>query len=251
VARANEDGEVLATVVTARAAWLEGPAFARALRQARPEVVGVVQNVNPTTGNVLFGAEDRPLDGAEALTDRLGGVRVTLGPRAFFQVNRGIAALAYEAIAARAAQVGGRARAVDAYAGVGGIALRLAPLFDEVLAVEENPAATARALDEARRAGIVNVEAVTADAAAGLASVPAADLVVLNPPRAGCAPATLDEVARLRPAAVAYLSCNPATLTRDLTALTARGFVVEAATPFDMHPHTPHVEVLATLRAGG
>ena len=74
-----------------------------------------------------------------------------------------------------------------------------------------------------------------------------ADVVVLNPPRKGCGPAVVSEVARLRPRVVAYLSCDPDTLARDLAELATRGYRVRGVTPFDMLPHTPHVEALAVL----
>ena len=80
-----------------------------------------------------------------------------------------------------------------------------------------------------------------------MAEIDRADLVVLNPPRKGCAPAVLAEVVRLAPRAIAYLSCDPDTLARDLAALAARGYRAHAVTPFDMLPHTPHVEALVLL----
>jgi len=109
----------------------------------------------------------------------------------------------------------------------------------------------AGAVDDARAAaaanGLANARFVAGDAAAQLRLVERADVVVLNPPRKGCDPPVLAEVARLGPRAVAYLSCDPDTLARDLAVLEARGFALRAVTPFDMLPHTPHVEALAVL----
>jgi len=85
------------------------------------------------------------------------------------------------------------------------------------------------------------------DAARALHAVPRADLVVLNPPRKGCAEAVLAEVVRLGPRAVAYLSCDADTLARDLAWLAPRGYRAREVTPFDMLPHTPHVEALALI----
>ena len=89
---------------------------------------------------------------------------------------------------------------------------------------------------------------MTGDAAHCLAGVSAVDFVVLNPPRKGCSPDVLAAVARLRPPTLAYLSCNPRTLARDLTVLANTGAQVDQVTPFDMMPHTPHVETLALVR---
>ncbi|HVV50664.1 MAG TPA: methyltransferase domain-containing protein, partial [Polyangia bacterium] len=165
---------------------------------------------------------------------------------AFFQANRGVAALAYAAIA-RALALRPGERLVDAYSGVGGIALALAPEAGEVVGIETHAGAVASAAAAAARNGITNARFLAGDAAAALAVLDRADAVVLNPPRKGCAPAVLDEIVRLAPRAVAYLSCDPDTLARDLAALAARGYRLDAVTPFDMLPHTPHAEALALL----
>ena len=89
------------------------------------------------------------------------------------------------------------------------------------------------------------------DAAQALGQIDRTDVVVLNPPRKGCAPELLAEVARLAPRAVAYLSCDPETLARDLALLATHGYRARAVTPLDMLPHTPHVETLAVLALSG
>jgi 23S rRNA (uracil1939-C5)-methyltransferase len=253
VLRSNHAGQVLAVWIAARP-LVDGPALARRFRALRPEVVGVVEHLNQTRGNVLFaesgGENERVLDGAGTLEDQIDvgahSVRVTLSPGAFFQANRGVAALAYAAIA-RGLSLRRTDRVVDAYCGVGGIALALAPDAGEVIGVEFHAGAVASATASAARNGMANARFLAGDAAAVLATFDRADLVVLNPPRKGCVPAVLDEVVRLAPRAIAYLSCDPDTLARDLALLAVRGYRCDAVTPFDMLPHTPHVEALAVL----
>jgi 23S rRNA (uracil1939-C5)-methyltransferase len=248
VLRANHAGEVLVVFVTARAGAPGLAALAQKLRALRPEVVGVIENVNRTRGNVIYGDADRVLDGAATLEERVGGVRLRLSPRAFFQANRDVAALAYAAIA-RAVDVRPGEHVVDAYCGVGGIALTLARDARDahILGIEENADAIDDATASAALSGISSTSFVAGDVAVRLRDVARADVVVLNPPRKGCVPAVLTEVARLAPRVIAYLSCDPDTLARDLATLTERGYVVREATPFDMLPHTPHVEALAVL----
>ena len=246
ILRASADGAVLVTLVTAREVFPEGEALAGALRAARPEVVGVVQNVNPTRGNALYGPRDVLLSGAATVEDRIGDVRLRVSPQAFLQANRYVAAAAYDAIS-RAVAPRPTERVVDAYAGVGGIALTLAPHAGDVIGIEEHPAAVEDATASAQLNGITNARFVAGDAAARLSECDHAAIVVLNPPRKGCAPAVLAATAALRPRAVAYLSCAPDTLVRDLAALAALGYATRALTPFDMLPHTPHVEALAIL----
>ena len=252
VLRSNHAGQVLVVWIVARP-LLDGAALARQLRAVRSEVVGVVEHENRTRGNVLFSngfESDRLLDGAGTIEDLVAAagrdVRVTLSPGAFFQANRGVAGLAYTAVV-NALAPAPTDRIVDAYCGVGGIALALAPHAGEVIGVESHAGATADATDSAARNAIANVRFVAGDAAQVLSTIDRADQVVLNPPRKGCARAVLDEVVRLAPRAIAYLSCDPDTLARDLALLAARGYRCDAVTPFDMLPHTPHVEALAIL----
>jgi 23S rRNA (uracil1939-C5)-methyltransferase len=246
VLRASADGHVLAVLVTAAQDFPAGAAVAAALQARRPEVRGVVQNINPSRGNVLFGATEVTLAGDRTLADRIGEVRLCVSPQAFFQANRAVAALAYQAIAEGLAPAPGDV-VVDAYAGIGGIALGLAPRVARVIGIEEHPAAVEDAALSAAWNGITNATFVVGDVAERLAAVEQADLVVLNPPRKGCAPAVLDQAAALHPRALAYLSCNPETLLRDLTLLHQRGYRTQHLTPFDMLPHTPHLEALAIL----
>jgi len=246
VLRASADGDVLAVLVTASDAFADGPAVAAALRARRPEVRGVVQNVNPSRGNALFGPREVTLAGERTLSDRIGDVRLCVSPQAFLQANRAVAALAYraiaDAVAPRPTDV-----VVDAYAGIGGIALGLAPRVARVIGIEEHPAAVEDAAVSAGWNGVTNATFVAGDVAERLAAVGRADVVVLNPPRKGCAPAVLDQAAALAPRTIAYLSCNPETLLRDLAILHQRGYRTRHVTPFDMLPHTPHLEALAIL----
>lgn len=245
VLRASHEGRVLVTLITPRPELPEGAALARALRAAFPEVAGVVHNFNPTAGNALFGDAEDCLAGQPFLDDRVGDVPVRLASRSFFQLNRDVAALAYAEITAVAAATGVH-RAVDAYAGAGGIAFALAARGVTVTAIEDNPAATATAAAFARERDMTGVTFVTGDVEEMLAPVGRVDLVVLNPPRRGCAPAVLAATTAATDRAI-YLSCDPDTLARDLATLRSLGLAPERVAPFDMLPHTPHVEALVVV----
>ncbi|HXJ23848.1 MAG TPA: 23S rRNA (uracil(1939)-C(5))-methyltransferase RlmD [Polyangia bacterium] len=251
VLRANQAGEVLAALIVARP-LPDGPALAQRLRALRPEVAGVVEHQNRTRGNAIFeaGGEERVLAGAGEIEDRIGvgdrTLRVRLTPGAFFQANREVAGLAYTALA-EALSVRPDEQVVDAYSGVGGIGLALAAGGAEVVGIESHAGAVANAAAAATLNGITNARFVAGDAAAALTTVERADVVVVNPPRKGCSPELLAEIARLTPRAVGYLSCDPDTLARDLAVLATARYRPRTVTPFDMLPHTPHVEALAIL----
>ena len=254
VLRVAHDGCVLATWVTARPLD-DGAALARAFRAARPDIIGVVEHVNRSAGNAIFdggGDADTVLDGAASIDDQLAidgrPLWLRLSAGAFFQANRDVAALAYAAIARTLAVRSGE-RVVDAYCGAGGIALALAGDAGEVIGIEAHAGAVADATASAALNGVTNARFVTGDVARALGAlaISRADVVVVNPPRKGCDAAVLSDVVRLVPRAIAYLSCDPDTLARDLAVLAGHGYHARTVTPFDMLPHTPHVEALAVL----
>jgi 23S rRNA (uracil1939-C5)-methyltransferase len=249
--RASAEGRVLATLVAARSDWGQvATAVAAALMQQSPALMGVVLNLNPAAGNALLGKAEELLAGQPTLDDQIGDVTVRLGSRSFFQANRAVGSRIYRDLLARLpgspASPSRLGIAVDAYSGAGGIALSLLPRSSQVIAIEENPAATSAATSLLGASEAARLRLVTADAAQGLAAVEHADLVVVNPPRKGCSPEVLTELRRLSPRWIAYLSCDPGTLARDLDVLAA-DTTVTSVVPYDMMPHTPHVETLALL----
>jgi 23S rRNA (uracil1939-C5)-methyltransferase len=246
ILRVNHLQEVLVTLVTPHRDWPTGVKVAERLRALKREVVGVVQNVNPGKGNAIYGRENLPLDGRATLDDKVGSAFVRLSPTAFFQVNRDVATILYADLLA-ASGLTGTERVVDCYTGVGGVALTLASRAAEVIGIEENPSAVEDALASAHLNHANRTRFVCGDAAEKLGELDAADVIVLNPPRRGCAPAVLEATARLRPRLILYVSCSPETLVRDLGLLRQKGFVTHSVRPYDMLPQTPHVEALAVL----
>ena len=191
------------------------------------------------------------LDGAASIDDQLdvGGrpLRLRLSAGAFFQANRDVAALAYAAIA-RALAVRAGERVVDAYCGVGGIALALAADAGEVIGIEvpRRRGRRRHGLGGAERRHQRPLRRRRRRARAGARSTAPTSSSSTRRARAAT-PTCSTEVARLAPRAVAYLSCDPDTLARDLAVLAAHGYHARTVTPFDMLPHTPHVEALAVL----
>jgi 23S rRNA (uracil1939-C5)-methyltransferase len=246
ILRVNHLGRVLVTLVTAADGFVDGEAIAHELMAARHEVAGVVQNINRSRGNALYGDDERTLGGEPHLWERVGTVQLRLSSTAFFQVNRDIAARIYGDLGAAAALTG-QERVVDAYAGVGGIALTLARGAAEVVGIEEHERAVADAHAGALANHAVRARFLVGDVEATLAGLGAADVVVLNPPRRGCAHKVLEATAALKPRLVAYVSCAPDTLARDLAALGKLGLRTRSVVPYDMLPQTAHVESMALV----
>ncbi len=246
ILRANATGQVLVTLVTSGDAFPCRDLVVQSLVARAPNVIGVVQNVNPSRGNEIFGSFEHTLHGEPTIEDRIGDVRLRISSRAFFQANRDVANAAYQAITA-ATRPGPTDRIVDAYAGVGGIALTLAPLAEVVIGIEEHVGAVGDAEASAVLNVTKNARFVAGDVVEHLGELGHADIVILNPPRKGCAPEVLQQAVALGPRVIAYLSCAPDTLLRDLAILAASNYRTTEIRPFDMLPHTSHLEALAIL----
>ncbi len=204
-------------------------------------------NENTSAGNRILG-EKSVLAGGELAPVTVDGLQVSVHPHAFFQVNDGVRQKLYAA----AAEHANSHAAVDAYSGAGILSALLARKASAVLGVEIETAAVRSAQDMAARNGIQNVTFVCDDCAEALPRLPQAfrgqnTVVVLDPPRAGCDRRVLAALSAACPAKIVYISCNPATLARDVSLLTQSGFALSSVTPFDMFPQTAGVETLCVL----
>ncbi|HEV3470129.1 MAG TPA: class I SAM-dependent RNA methyltransferase [Pyrinomonadaceae bacterium] len=177
----------------------------------------------------------------------VGGERYRFDAGCFFQINH---ALLEPLVAAGIGDAAGET-ALDLYCGVGLFTLPLARRFARVTGVEGNPAAAAYARRNLSDAGLPNATVETAPVgdwlSARAAQLPRPDLLLLDPPRAGAEPETVRAILSIRPARVSYVSCDPATLARDLHALTAGGYQISSLRAFDMFPQTHHVETVVHL----
>ncbi|PLT47651.1 RNA methyltransferase, TrmA family [Paenibacillus pasadenensis] len=243
-------GEMMVVLVT------NGPRIPRvedwiaAIREALPQVKSIVQNVNKRQTNVIFGDETRTLWGSDVIYDELDGIRFAISARSFYQVNPAQTLRLYQS-AVDYAGLTGRENVIDAYCGIGTISLFLARRAGHVYGVEIVPEAIEDAKRNAELNGIGN-----ASFEAGPAEVVIPrwrsegirpDVIVVDPPRKGCDEQLLDTILAMQPERVVYVSCNPATLARDLQVLEAGGYRTVEVQPVDMFPHTSHVECCSLL----
>jgi 23S rRNA (uracil1939-C5)-methyltransferase len=192
--------------------------------------------------------------GADSLDDRIGDIRFALGPASFLQPNRTLVGRAYETIRERA-ELTGREPVCDLYCGIGLISLFLARQASAVCGVESEPENAAQAERNAALNGISNVQffcGKTEDLLRGgtlFRMNHRPEVVVLDPPRTGLHPAVCAPLLEAGPKRILYLSCNPASLARDLKILLGRdpAYRLDSLDMFDFFPHTAHMEVLATL----
>lgn len=225
-------------------------ALISAVTRAAPRLRSIVLAENTQRTNVVLSDRFRTLWGEDTLTDEIAGFSLRVSPRSFFQVNRAQAERLYAA-AIEMAKLTGNETVWDLYCGAGSITLPLARYAGHVIGVEIVGDAIADARVNAKAAGVENVTfhaGATEDVAPALLKAHGApDVVVLDPPRKGCDAAVLHTIARAAPKRVVYVSCNPATLARDIKCLCENGYTMEMAQPVDMFAWTGHVECVALL----
>lgn len=246
----RSSGRILLCLVTARPDFPQGQRLAHELLAALPECSGVVQNINGAPGNAILGPTTRTLAGEGHLEETLDGLRFLISAPSFFQVSPVQAALLYRTAVAQAAPSAGDT-VFDLYAGVGTLSLYLARAAGAVEAVEEVPEAVRDGRRNAAANGATHLRFHLGSAEAVVPELvrrlPRPTVIVLDPPRRGAAAAVLDALVRARPARVVYVSCNPATLARDVEHLRAGGYDLRAVQPVDMFPQTAHIECSAIL----
>lgn len=242
-------GEVMAVLVTASPVFPGSKNFVRALRQAHPEIVTVVQSVNARRTSMVLGEQEKVLYGPGFIRDSLCGLTFRLSARSFYQINPPQTQRLYEAAVA-AANLTGRELVMDAYCGTGTIGLIAAAHAGQVLGVERSREAVRDAEANARRNGVRNIRFLCADAGEQMARWAAdarrPDVVLLDPPRAGCSPQFLQALMHMGPKRAVYISCDPETQARDLAVL-CDAYRVTGLQPVDLFPHTRHIECIAAL----
>jgi 23S rRNA (uracil1939-C5)-methyltransferase len=246
-----ESAQALVNLVAARDTVPAIERWAQEIAALDPAIKGVVLNLNSSRANIAFGepGRERVLAGESVIEERLHGLVFEAGANAFLQTNSRQADALY-GCALDEAEITSETRVLDLYCGAGTITLLAARRAREALGFEMVDDAVRAAERNAARNQVTNVRFRLGEARRLLREWDepwTPDVVIADPPRAGLHDRVVDRIAGLRPGRVVYVSCNPATLARDLAGLVARGYVFERARPFDLFPHTPHVEVVARL----
>ena len=215
-----------------------------------PGFTTLVLTVNTKKGNVVLGDEFLTLYGPGYIEDTLCGLRFRLSPRSFYQVNHAQAQRLYAA-AIEQAEITKEDLVLDLYCGVGTITLCMAKAAGKVIGVEVIPQAVEDARDNAKRNGIENAEFFCGDAGQAALALEKQgirpDVVVVDPPRKGLSADAIEAMAKMQPKRIVYVSCDPATLARDVALLKERGYAVKNALACDLFPRCAHVETVCLL----
>jgi 23S rRNA (uracil1939-C5)-methyltransferase len=189
------------------------------------------------------------LAGVERIHVAFLNEKLSISPTTFFQVNLPVAEALVRYTLAQIGPVEGR-QVLDVYSGAGTFTVPLARHADAVIGVEVDEGSIADTRDTLARIGLENVTLLLGDAAFNLKSLLPGSVAatIVDPPRTGCSPEVLRQLARIRSPRLVYVSCDPATLARDLRFLLDQGYQLESVQPFDLFPQTAHIETASTLK---
>ena len=250
IRRGFSTGEIMVVLVTGSPIFPSKNNFVKALRKAHPEITTVVLNVNDRQTSMVLGDREKPIFGPGFIKDRLCGCMFRISPKSFYQVNPVQTEILYQT-AIDYAGLTGKETVIDAYCGIGTIGLIAAKKAGKVIGVELNKDAVKDARINAKENKITNVAFYQGDAGRFMVEMAAkgekADVVFMDPPRAGSDERFLSSVVKLSPKKVIYISCNPETLARDLKYLTKHHYKVEKIQPVDMFPFCDHCETVCEL----
>ena len=249
VRRAVNTSDAVAVIVASGGFGARTQALVEFLRRACPELSGIVLNVNKSDGNTVLAGDFHTLWGRGFIRDSLGGIVYELAPQAFYQINPPQAEKLYRKAVEYAAPEG--KTVLDMYCGAGTISLFLAKAAKQVIGAEIIPEAVENARENARRNGIENAGFICADASEAaekfLRDGVRPEVVVVDPPRKGMDEAAVRTLCGMAPDRVVYVSCNPATIARDITVFNSCGYELKCAEAVDMFPRTSHVETVALM----
>ena len=236
-------------IVTAGVAFPSKNNFLKVLCEKHPEITTIVQNINDRRTSMVLGKRNIVLKGKGYIEDVLCGCRFRISPTSFYQINHQQTEKLYKK-AIQLADISKNDTVIDAYCGIGTIGIVASKKAGKVIGVELNSEAVSDAKINASINNIKNVTFVNADAGDFLveyAKNAKADVVIMDPPRSGSTPEFLNSLLKIKPDRIVYISCGPDTQARDIKVLVKGGYKVTACQPFDLFPHTEHVETVVLL----
>jgi 23S rRNA (uracil1939-C5)-methyltransferase len=253
VRRSKATGEIMVILVCLYKDFPQLPDLAKDIEKIKG-VTSLILNYNPKKTNVILGKTDYLVFGEPQITDKIGDLKFKISPESFFQINSLQTPRLYN-LAIKQANLKPTDVVVDAYSGIGTIGLSVAKHVKSVRGIEVVRDAVKDANANAKLNGINNAKYTTGKAekimprwaSEGMKT----DVIFVDPPRKGLTPEFIDAAVKTKPKKIVYISCNPATLVRDLQLFQTKDYTFNRIDPVDMFPQTPHVESVTVLERTG
>lgn len=250
VRRGHYSGQMMLVFVTTRPKIFRIDQIIAKITEAFPNVVSIIQNINDKNTNAIFGKEFRTLFGQDTITDSMLGNDYEISAQSFYQVNTEMAEKLYQT-AIDFSDLNSDSIVIDAYSGIGTIGLSFAKQVKEVYGVEVIETAVEDAKKNAERNGITNANYVADSAENAMAKWSKdgirPDVIIVDPPRKGLTESFIKASVAMQPEKITYVSCNPATMARDIKLYQELGYELKKVQPVDLFPQTHHVETVALL----
>lgn len=250
IRRGHYSHQMMVILVTRKSKFFQSDKIAEVIKEELPEVVSIIQNVNEEKTNVILGKTNRVLFGQSYIEDQLLGKTYRISANSFYQVNTVQTERLYE-VAMEFAELQTTDTVVDAYSGIGTIGLSVAEKVDHVYGMEVVPDAVEDARENAKINGIDNATYLVGKAEKVMQQWAREDIqptvVFVDPPRKGLEASFIESTCEMKPEKVVYISCNPATMARDVKLFAELGYALQKVQPVDLFPQTTHVECVGLL----
>jgi 23S rRNA (uracil1939-C5)-methyltransferase len=250
IKEARNTSEVMVNLVTNKGDFPYQEEFAKGLLEKYPQVTSVIRNINSRLATIAVGQEEVLLAGKDYITEKVGDFSFDLSANSFFQTNSFQVEKLYNVVK-DFADLKAEENVLDLYCGIGTISIFLSSQAKKVIGVESLSQSVEDAQKNALKNKVSNCEFVCGEAKKVLSELITRgekfDLVIVDPPRAGLHPDVVEYLSDIKIEKLIYVSCNPATLARDLKLFSEKGYKIEQVQPVDMFPHTPHIETVVKL----
>ncbi|WP_165209685.1 23S rRNA (uracil(1939)-C(5))-methyltransferase RlmD [Streptococcus tangpeifui] len=250
VRRGHYTGQMMLVLVTTRSKIFRIEQMIEQITTAFPAVKSIIQNINDKATNVVLGSEFRTLYGKDTIIDSMLGNQYEISAQSFYQVNTVMAEKLYQT-AIDFSELSKEDVVIDAYSGIGTIGLSVAKQVKQVYGVEVVAKAVQDAQENARANGISNADYVCASAEAAMEDWVKAGIeptvLLVDPPRKGLTESFIKASVAVQPDKITYVSCNPATMARDIKLYEELGYKLKKVQPVDLFPNTHHIECVALL----
>ena len=251
IKHAHRTGEVMVVLIVRNYPFENSEKLTKQLCEKYPQIKSLSAIINRREDNVILDGKEVLISGRPYIEETLLGCRFRISARSFYQINPYATEILYSK-AIEAAGLTGRETLIDLYCGTGTMGIIGASKAKKVYGIEIVPDAVKDAKINAEINGVNNIDFFCMDASKGaqaiIRSKIKADAMIIDPPRKGCSRDTIDAIVKIAPQRLVYVSCDPATLARDVKILSEEGYQLCSVQPVDMFPHTTHIETIVLLQ---